>query len=245
MDDQRFGSLVRAVRIKRKWRQKDLADRAHVSPSTVSRIERGHLGTVSLATVRRVAAALDIRVELVGRWRAGDLDRLLNAKHSALHEQVARMFRQEISTWVVEPEVSFSIFGERGVIDVLAWHPASRALLVIELKTDIVDVNELVGGVDRKRRLARDIGRDRGWDPAATSVWVIVASGRTNRARISAHSAMLRAAYPMDGRGIRAWLTRPSSPIAALSMWHNSHAGTAMPSLAVRRRVRNCGPSGS
>ena len=47
--------------------------------------------------------------------------------------------------WVVRPEVSFSIYGERGVIDVLAWHPARRAILVIELKTELVDINELMG----------------------------------------------------------------------------------------------------
>ena len=46
---------------------------------------------------------------------------------------------------MLAPEVSFSIYGERGVIDILAWHPGRRALLIIELKTDIVDVNELVG----------------------------------------------------------------------------------------------------
>ena len=238
MDDQRFGSVVRAVRVKRRWRQQDVAIKAQISPSTVSRIERGHLDTLTLSSVRRVAAALDVRVDLVGRWRAGDLDRLLNAKHSALHEQVARRFRDVHPEWVFEPEVSFSIFGERGVIDILAWHPPTSAVLVIELKTDIVDVNQLVGGVDRKRRLARNVARDRGWDAAAASVWVIVSDGRTNRARIDVHRAMLRAAYPMDGRGIRAWLRDPSSPVAALSMWQNGHPGTTTPSLAARRRVR-------
>ena len=180
MDDQRLGSIVRAVRIRRGWRQVDLATKAGVSPSTISRIERGHIDTFSLATLRHVGVALDIRVELVGRWRAGDLDRLLNAKHSALHEQVARLFRDDLPGWVMEPEVSFAIYGERGIIDILAWHPGRRALLVIELKTDVVDVNELVGKLDQKRRLARTIARERGWDPVSVSVWVIVAAGRTN-----------------------------------------------------------------
>lgn len=35
------------------------------------------------------------------------------------------------------PEVSFSIYGQRGVIDILAWHAATRSLLVIELKTEM------------------------------------------------------------------------------------------------------------
>ena len=238
MDDQRFGSVVRAVRIKRRWRQSDLAAKAGVSASTISRLERGHMGKISLETIRRVAMALDIRVEIVGRWRAGDLDRLLNARHSALHEHVARMFRDEIPEWVFEPEVSFAIYGERGVIDILAWHPGRRALLVIELKTDIVDVNDLVGGVDRKRRLAWKVAQARGWDPAFVSVWVIVAAGRTNRARLAAHGAMLRAAYPADGRGIRHWLRAPVAPLAALSMWHNVQPRTVKAELSPVRRVR-------
>jgi transcriptional regulator with XRE-family HTH domain len=238
MDDLRFGSVVRHVRVKRGWRQRDLAEKAEFSRATISRIERGHVATLSVDTIRRVSAALDIRVELNARWRAGDLDRLLNAKHSALHELVARMFRGEVPAWVFEPEVSFAIYGERGVIDILAWHPGRRAVLVIELKTDIVDVNDLVGGVDRKRRLAWRIARERGWEPETVSAWVIVAGGRTNRARIAAHAAMLRAAFPVDGRGIKRWLRDPVGAISAMSMWPEVRRDDETPGLTPIRRVR-------
>ena len=165
MDDFRFGTVIRLVRQKRGWRQQDLSERSGVSQSTISRIERGALGAQSIDRIRAVARALEIRVDLVPRWRAGDLDRLLNSSHSALHESVARTFRAELPAWILAPEVSFSIFGERGVIDILAWHPGRRALLVIELKTDLADINELVGTFDRKRRLARQVAESRGWDP--------------------------------------------------------------------------------
>ena len=177
MEDDRLGSAIRAVRIRRGWRQIDLAAAARVSRSTISRMERGHVGSLSVDMLRSIAGALDVRVELRGRWRGGDLDRLLNARHSALHEVVAR-YLAGLPGWIREPEVSFAIYGERGVIDILAWHPGRRALLVIELKTDIADVNELVGTVDRKRRLAARVAHERGWDvgaEATVSVWVIVA----------------------------------------------------------------------
>lgn len=236
MDDLRFGATIRAIRIKRGWRQKDLAARCGVSPSTISRLERGHPGTFSLDTIRAVAAALDVRVDLTPRWRAGDLDRLLNSKHSALHELVIRWFRAELPGWILAPEVSFAIYAERGVIDIVAWHPGRRALLVIELKTDIVDVNELIGTLDRKRRLAPQIVAARGWEPLTVSAWVIVAPGRTNRARVAAHRAVLRAAFPVDGRAIRLWLGDPVGSVAALSTW----SGRVRPgqSLASTRRVR-------
>jgi transcriptional regulator with XRE-family HTH domain len=237
MDDQRLGTAIRAVRIRRGWRQCDLAAAAGVSPSTVSRIERGRLGTLQLETVRRVAVAIDVRVDVLARWRAGDLDRLLNARHSALHESVAAWFRDTMPGWTLSPEVSFSIFGERGVIDILAWQAARRVLVVIELKTDVADTNELVGTFDRKMRLARQIGRERGLDPQIVSGWVIVAPGRTNRARVAAHGAMLRGAFPMDGRGIQPWLRDPANAVSALSFWHNGSRGTAMADLAPVRRV--------
>ena len=113
-------------------------------------------------------------------------------------------FSRRFPGWDLAPEVSFSIYGERGIIDLLAWNLAHRALLVIELKTDIADVNELIGTFDRKVRLAWRIAEERGWNPLTVSGWVIVAPGRTNRERIAAHGAMLRAAFPMDGRGIGA-----------------------------------------
>jgi hypothetical protein len=205
----------------------------------VSRIERGHCESVPLDRLRDVAGELGIRTELNAWWRGGDLDRLLNTRHSALHESVARYFAADHPAWQLEPEVSFSVWGERGVIDILVWHPGRRALLIIELKTDIADVNDLVGTVDRKRRLARQIARERGWDPRTVSAWVIVADGRTNRRRVTAHAAMLCNAFPADGRRMAGWLARPTVSIAALSYWKESGRASLGGAAHPVRRVRN------
>jgi len=152
MDDMRVGAAFRAVRVRRRWRQSDVADRARVSRSAVSVIERGHVGSSSLDKIRAIARVLDIRLDLVPRWRGGELYRLLNARHSALHESVAR-YLSAAPGWQVAPEVSFSIYGERGVIDIVVFYAASGSILVIEQKTEIVDVNDLIGNLDRKARL--------------------------------------------------------------------------------------------
>jgi len=184
----------------------------------VSEIERGHFGSMPLYRVRAVAAVLDIRIDLIMRWRGGELPRLLNARHSALHESVANRF-ERLPGWQFAPEVSFSIYGERGTIDILAYHAASGALLVIELKTEIVDVNDLVGTLDRKARLGPTIAADRGWQAHSVSRWVIVSRDKTNQRRIEAHRSMLRAAFPSDGHVMRGWLAHPAESISALSMW--------------------------
>jgi transcriptional regulator with XRE-family HTH domain len=240
MDDSRVGSVLRAVRMRRGWRQADLAKAAGVSDSLVSRLERGMFENVPIQTVRRVLAVLDIRLDLVPRWHGGDLDRLLNARHSALHEEVARWLSDRYPGWVVAPEVSFSIYGERGVIDMLAWHSARRALLVIELKTDIVDVNELLGTLDRKRRLAKQIARERGWPAEIVGSALIVAASRTNRRRIDAHDVALRNSLPDDGRRLRAWLDDPSGGCDARLLWEPARS-TSRP--AVQRRIRRMTPS--
>ncbi len=242
VSDQWLGSVVRAVRIRRGSRQLDLAVRAGVSQSAVSRIERGHLETVTLDTIRSVAGALDIRVDIIPRWRAGDLDRLMNAGHAALHEAVARHLGT-LAGWEFAPEVSFAIYRERGVIDILAFHRPTGSLLVIELKTDLADLSELVGTLDRKQRLAGQIAAERGWVVRGRpSVWLVVADGHTNRHRVATFGAMLRAAYPLDGRSIGRWLQNPVGSIACLSFWPNSREVTTKPGVAAvrpaRRRVR-------
>ena len=207
-----------------------------MSPSTVSRLERGHVGPQSVDAIRGVAAALDVRVELVPRWRAGDLDRLLNARHSGLHETVARWFRKEMTAWILAPEVSFAIYSDRGVVDILAWHPGRRAVLVIELKTDLADMNELLGTLDRKRRVAKQVGRERGWDPVTQSAWLIIAASRTNRRRVEAHLAMLRGSLPDGGPTIRHWLRDPVGSVNALSFWSEMpRVGGAAANVSVRR----------
>jgi transcriptional regulator with XRE-family HTH domain len=225
MDDLRLGALIRAVRMRRGLRQRDVAAVARVSHAAVSLVERGHCQTLSLATLRRIGAAVDVRVDVVGRWRGGDADRLLSRPHSMLAEDVASAILVRPG-WQVVPEVSFSIYGERGVIDQLAWHPATGTLLVIELKTQLVDVNEMLGTLDRKQRLARPIANDRAWNPARIAAWVILTDTSTNRRHARDHASLLRTRLPSDGRGLRALLRNPSLAPSGLAFWADSSPGS-------------------
>jgi hypothetical protein len=129
--------------------------------------------------------------------------------------------------WIIEPEVTFSIFGERGSIDLLAWHPGRRVLLIVEVKSAIGDIGGLVRQVDRYRRLARDIARQRGWNVETVGVWVVVVDGRTARRRLAEHRTTLRRAFPADGHAIEAWLNDPAGELSALSFVPLDHDVTA------------------
>jgi transcriptional regulator with XRE-family HTH domain len=217
--------------------QDEVAVAAGVPRSLVGRIERGRLARVRVDDLRSVASVLDASMDLILRWHGGDLGRLINARHAAIHEAGARRFA-ELEEWALEPEVSFSSYGERGVIDGLAWHAATRSLLVLELKSEIVDLNDLMGSVDRKRRLAAQIGRSRGWIAATVSTWVVVADGRTNRRMLARHASALRLKFPADGHAIAAWLRRPTGAINALGFMPIESLAISGAAVAGTRRAR-------
>jgi transcriptional regulator with XRE-family HTH domain len=242
MGFERVGPAFRAVRLRRNWTQAELARRARVSRKAVIDLENGRLGRLSFDAMEGIAKALDGQLDIRFRWRGEELDRLLNHDHSAMHEQVAQLFAP-LSDWVLAPEVSFAIYAERGVIDLLAFHRPSRRLLVIELKTLIVDVQQLLSVTDRYRRLATQIARQRWWDPVGVSLWLIIADSRTNRRRIEAHRTVLRAAFPSDGRSIRSWLAAPDVDLAVMSTIATPAAGHGRPMLAGRKRASK--PRGS
>jgi len=236
MDVLRLARVFRAVRIRRRWRQQDLARAAGVSVATIRRIEHGQGMELVLETLLRVAQPLEIRIDLRPSWRGGELDRMLNAGHAAMHERMAALFAT-LPAWAWAPEVSFAIYGERGVIDILAFHAPTGMLLVIELKTELVDVQELLGVMDRRRRLARRVAAERGWAVRRVSGW-IVADTPTNRRRVAAHAGVLRHAFAADGRRMRRWLREPGGEISALSFLSNPRSVSGKAGGGLPKRVR-------
>lgn len=156
MTDGQVGQVVRSVRRRRGLRQVDVAAMAGASATVVSRTERERLDEVSIRSLRRVAAVLEIDIGVTARWRGGELGRLLNDRHALLHGVVLELL-ERVGGWAGTPEVSFSVWGERGVVDIVAWHAVPRTILLVELKTELVDPQELVGVLDRRRRLGREI----------------------------------------------------------------------------------------
>ena len=215
----------------------------------MSNIERGRIGATSPDTLRKVAGALDVRIDVIARWRGGELDRLLNARHATLATTVVQLLRS--LGWEVAPEVSFAIYGERGWIDLLAWHSSTRTLLVVEVKTQLVDVHETLGVLDRKRRLAPRVARHRGWHAVSIATGLVLEETRTNQRRVEMLAALIRAALPAGTRAMRAWLRKPIGPVAALTFLPNStgrgvvrrsRVRSTRPELRARQGERESGP---
>jgi hypothetical protein len=60
-----------------------------------------------------------VSLEIVPRSAGGEFGRVVNARHAALAEAVASWVARKPG-WKVATEVSFSIYGDRGVVDRLA-----------------------------------------------------------------------------------------------------------------------------
>src|SRR4051812_43668161 len=168
MDAVRLGIRFRALRQRAGLRQRDIAARSGRSQTVISKIERGRASQVLLGNLVRVASELDAELVVSLRWRGGDLDRLVDERHARLVGAVVELLG--LTGWRVQPEVSYSVYGERGSIDVLAWHAGRRLLLVVEVKTDLVSVEETLRKHDEKTRLASRIAAERfEWRSATTS----------------------------------------------------------------------------
>lgn len=238
MDALALGALFRLVRVRRRLRQRDVGQRAGVSDAIVSRIEHGQLGPITHATLERVARVLEIRLDYRARWHAGDLDRLAGRDHSLLVERFAG--RLGSAGWETRSEVTFAIWGDRGAVDLLAWLPAARSLLVVEVKTEITDVGETLRAFDVKIRHAAAVAASVGWtSPAIVSAALVVAETRTNRRRISAHAQTFRGLLPDTGRELRALLGgNRDRPVRAITFLSYRRSSTTGPHSAGVRRVR-------
>ena len=210
MDDIRAGRVLRALRIRRGLTQAQLGARAGLAQPTVSLVERGHSSMLSGATLRRLFAVVDARWEPAVSWRGGDIDRLLDAAHAALAAETVRRLRS--AGWQVVVEATYSSYGERGSIDVLAGRASDRALLVIEVKSEITALEAMLRKVDEKERIGtRVLAPERfGFSPRIVGRLLVLPATTAARRRVAQSAEVLNIAFPARGTAVRQWIRRPA-----------------------------------
>ena len=204
----------------------------------VMTLESRRAGIVRIEDAFAVVAALGF-LSLRVLYHGEALDRLRDTRHAELVECLVQLLRS--LGWAVATEVSFNNFGERGSIDLLAFHPSTGILLVIEVKSVVPDIGGTLMTLDRKVRLAPEIARKRGWVPTVVARLLVLPEESTARRRVRHHEATFRNAFPARNVQVNAWLRQPSGPLSGLIFLSSARGDDRRPTdrpSPTRRRVR-------
>lgn len=129
MDGHRIGRLHRLLRHRSGLTQEDLADRAGVARWKIVKLEAGAIAGLRFGDVELLFAALDGRLDVRAWYHGAAGDRLLDELHAGLLGGTAAYLNSQ--HWLTKVEVTFSRYGERGSIDLLAWHAGTQALILV------------------------------------------------------------------------------------------------------------------
>jgi transcriptional regulator with XRE-family HTH domain len=212
---------MRRLRIGRGWRQVDLGTRAGLSRDPVCRAECGELDGMTVGTLSRLTEALEATLVIEMRWQGAALDRMIDRERAHLQDAAARRFLSR--GWNVQAEVSFNHYGDRGSCDLVAWHAGTRILLVVEVKSQLGNLQDLLHRLDVKARLGGMLAVQLGWPaPHAVVRGLVLAEDRTARRIIGRHDALF-SGFSLRGRGAHAWLRSPSAAAGGL-LWFEKPA---------------------
>jgi len=192
-----LGRLVRDVRIALGWSQRDLGRRVGRSQAWLSRAERGLVPDISAARVERILSAMGARLLIdVDAPFLADRRRQREPAHARTSGHVAMRLRA--AGWLAETEVEIGDGRRRGWIDVLAWHPHTGLLLVIEVKTEIHDLGAIQRTLGWYEREAWAAARRLGWRPRMTHGSLLLLATEANDRRAIANAEGLAAAFPLS-----------------------------------------------
>ncbi|TME80876.1 MAG: helix-turn-helix transcriptional regulator [Chloroflexi bacterium] len=239
VNDRTVGRVVRILRRRKGMTQRQLGGACGLSQGAISKLEAGRIDHTTIETVRIVLSRLNAELSLQIFWREGIIDRLLDERHAALVGQTAHQLRR--FGWVVAPEVSYSEYGERGSIDLLGSRPAFGALVVVEVKTDLISLEATLRKLDEKARLAPRVARERlGWQASSVGCVLVLLDESTARRRVARHAVVLDQALPARGRAVSRWIRQPAGSLAGIWFLSDTTSGNWARVSVSQMRERSC-----
>ena len=206
-----LGEVIRDARVLAGWSQDQLAWRAGTNQTKVSRIERGAATSLQLDVVNALLGVLGFTASLqVDGRHLADRIRQLEPVHARTTGFLAtnferRDFRTALEVQVGEPS-------PRGWIDLLAYRPADRALVVDETKGDLPDVGAFQRSLAFYERNARDVAHRLGWHPTRVVVLGTLLDSATIADRLAANRELIGHAFPSPVDRFLAWIDDPAAP---------------------------------
>lgn len=211
----REGVKLRQARKRRRWTQRDLGSRTGLAQSTISDLERGHGGSLSLEVWQQVALVLDLPLDVkLGR---DALEAPADAGHLDVQELVLGLGRKsgygrtfELATKPSDPSLSTDV----GLTD-----DTNRRLIQVECVNTFGNINAAIRSSDRKRAeaeaLAVAIGH--GTSYSVHQVWIVRAT-RRNRALLGRYPELFAARFTASSRAWVVALTQGGAPPPQLGL---------------------------
>ena len=196
-----FGHACLATRVGLDVSRVELARSVGVTPSYIGRIERGEANP-PLKLVEAIASALGLEIGLSMKgpvFPAGV--RVLDAVHARCSAYVDR--RLTSAGWSTAREVEIVHGRSHGWIDILAFDPRTRTLLVIEIKTRLDDLGALERQVGWYERMAWEAASRLGWRPHRIQVCVLALASDEVEAVIRTHRDLIRLSFPVRSKALR------------------------------------------
>lgn len=188
-----FARLCRETRVMLDITQDELAVAVGVSRSHIAGVETGRVNP-SLDLAGRIGDALGLDLELVGRTPELIAPRSTDLVHARCSGYVDRRFR--LSGWIIRREVEVIHARSHGWIDLLAFHPLTRTLVIVEIKTRLDDLGAIERQVAWYERSVRDVVPMYRWRPSSVSSWLLLLESEEVEAAVQQRREVLRSAFP-------------------------------------------------
>ena len=187
------GVTVRTARLASGWSQRELSRRSRVPQAQICRIERGRVRDLRISDLDRLLVALGVRY-----WLGTEAPHIARQPSDLVHAQCSAYVGRRLdgSGWLVEREVEIGGDRSRGWIDILAYHPGRRILLVIELKTEIHDLGAIERSMNWYQREALRAAKRFGWRPLVVGSALLVLQSVANDDRVVSSSAAFATGFP-------------------------------------------------
>lgn len=196
---QDVGRIIRDGRRLLRLSQQDLERRCSVSQSRLSRIERGRCQSVRIVEVDRIFVSLGVSYRLDVSLPAASMV-VRDSVHSRCVAYVQR--RLERDGWRVVREVEIRAGRRVGWIDVLAFHPVTRMLLVIEFKTELRDIGEIERSLNGYELGAIAAAAAKGWRPRGVVTVLLTLATAANDEALRSSRHAIEVGFPGRSSGL-------------------------------------------